>query len=118
MTLSCHFWRYKIVYYDSVERVFKYRESSFWAALFLYPCRRVAGVTSTYLLPSRIGAARCPGIMWRCCGMAKEVKITKKITIELDVITGDVTFDWEDLSIAEVLGLMEFAKMMIYNSEE
>lgn len=50
--------------------------------------------------------------------MAKEVKITKKIIIELDVITGDVTFDWEDLSIAEVLGLMEFAKMMIYNSEE
>lgn len=39
----------------------------------------------------------------------------KKITIEYDVITGDVTVDWEDMSPAEILGLVEFAKMLIYN---
>lgn len=54
----------------------------------------------------------------RCCEMAEEAKITKKITIELDVNMGDVTVDREDLSLAEMLGLTEFAKMMIYNSEE
>lgn len=47
----------------------------------------------------------------------KNAKITKKITIEYDVITGEVTVDWEDLSPPELLGLMEFAKMLIYNNE-
>lgn len=44
------------------------------------------------------------------------VKLTKKITLELNVLTGDVTLDNPDeLNNLELLGLLECCKAMIYN---
>lgn len=42
--------------------------------------------------------------------------MVNKITIEYDVITGETTVNWDDMSYAELLGLIEFAKMMVYNN--
>lgn len=45
----------------------------------------------------------------------EELKVSKRITIELDLVNGEVTFDNPDgLTDFEVIGLLEWAKMMLY----
>jgi hypothetical protein len=40
-------------------------------------------------------------------------KLTHEITIERDFISGDIHVQWEDLSYSEILGMLEFAKLLV-----
>lgn len=39
-------------------------------------------------------------------------QLTHTITIERDFVTGGVSVKWDDLAYSEILGLLEFAKML------
>lgn len=40
-------------------------------------------------------------------------QLTHKITIERDFISGDIHVQWADLSYSEILGMLEFAKLLV-----
>ncbi|GIP55945.1 hypothetical protein [Paenibacillus vini] len=51
--------------------------------------------------------------------MPDELKLTKKIVLELDVVNGEVTFDNpDDMTNFEAIGLLEYTKMMLYRDSQ
>jgi hypothetical protein len=50
--------------------------------------------------------------------MSGEVKLTHKIIIEGDMVTGDIEVSCDELTYSEILGLLEYAKMTVIRNKD